>query len=417
MNRETIGDLCEHISELVEPQNHAGSLYLGLEHLVAGRCARVGGGVAADVQSSKFCFKKGDVLYSKLRPYLDKAILADTDGICTTELLVLRPKDGTDARFVVGVLHATTFIEHAMSGITGAQHPRTSWHRISEFRVPNLDPLVRWRIGDAVWALERARSLCEDASGAAEQLKQVAVRELFACGLSGAPRKETEIGPVPEGWVVERLDRRARVVSTAMSYEELKTLAPSNYANGETVVGIRVSDMNLTGNEIVIGRTALEKHVEPHVLKRCAAPATIVFPKRGAAIATNKKRLTTTWSVFDPNVIGVVAGDTLDQRFFFHWFQGFDLRAITEPGPTPQLNKKNLDPLPIPVPPSMEEQREIASVLDAIDAKIDLQRRKRALLEELFKTLLSKVMAGEIRAPDLDLSVSNQSEGRIEATG
>lgn len=66
---------------------------------------------------------------------------------------------------------------------------------------------------------------------------------------------------------------------------------------------------------------------------------TIVFPKRGAAIATNKKRLTDTWSVFDPNVIGVVPGGSINPRFLFQWFQFFDLKGITESGPTPQLNK------------------------------------------------------------------------------
>jgi type I restriction enzyme S subunit len=52
----------------------------------------------------------------------------------------------------------------------------------------------------------------------------------------------------------------------------------------------------------------------------------------------------------------------------------------------------------------MDEQREIVAVLDAIDRKIDLHRRKRAVLDELFKALLHKLMTGEIRVSGLDLS-------------
>jgi type I restriction enzyme S subunit len=108
--------------------------------------------------------------------------------------------------------------------------------------------------------------------------------------------------------------------------------------------------------------------------------------------------------VFDPNVIGVIAGAAVEQDFLFQWFQTFDLRTITEPGPTPQLNKKNLEPLIIPVPPTLKEQCEIVAILDAIDRKIDLHRKKRAVLDELFKALLHKLMTGEIRVGDLDLS-------------
>lgn len=52
----------------------------------------------------------------------------------------------------------------------------------------------------------------------------------------------------------------------------------------------------------------------------------------------------------------------------------------------------------------MEEQQEIVDILDVIDRKIDLHRRKKALLEELFKSLLHKLMTGEIRVDELDLS-------------
>jgi type I restriction enzyme S subunit len=60
----------------------------------------------------------------------------------------------------------------------------------------------------------------------------------------------------------------------------------------------------------------------------------------------------------------------------------------------------------MPLPP-LDEQHEIVTILDAIDRKIDLHRQKRAVLEELFKALLHKLMTGEIRVADLDLSALN----------
>ena len=59
--------------------------------------------------------------------------------------------------------------------------------------------------------------------------------------------------------------------------------------------------------------------------------------------------------------------------------------------------------------PNLEEQREIVTILDAIDRKIDLHRRKRAVLDDLFKALLHKLMTGEIRVSELDLSALQSS--------
>lgn len=102
----------------------------------------------------------------------------------------------------------------------------------------------------------------------------------------------------------------------------------------------------------------------------------------------------------------------MSQRFLFHWFQNFDLRTITEQGSTPQLNEKNLDPLLVPVPTEMDEQQEIVTVLDAIDRKIALHQQKRAVLEDLFKALVHKLMTGEIAVDELDLSALDRPPPR-----
>ena len=250
----------------------------------------------------------------------------------------------------------------------------------------------------------------------AATLKLAATQALFTRGLRGEPQKQTEIGPVPESWRVEQLGQCAEVISTRMAYSLLEHLEDSDVADRVRVLGIKVADMNLPGNEVELHTAAVERMLEESTAKHgCAPPRTIIFPKRGAAIATNKKRISVEWTAFDPNVIGVKAGNDLNQHFLFHWFQMFDLRTITDPGPTPQLNKKNLLPLALPVP-SLDEQREIADILDAIDRKIDLHRRKRAVLEELFKALLHKLMTGEIRAADLNLSVLPGEGAHTEKT-
>ena len=72
-------------------------------------------------------------------------------------------------------------------------------------------------------------------------------------------------------------------------------------------------------------------------------------------------------------------------------------------GTQKNINIQFLTPWPVVIPPK-DEQREIITILNAIDHKIDLHRKKSAVLDDLFKALLHKLMTGEFRVGDLDLS-------------
>ena len=145
-------DLCDLISEPVRSGAQPDALYLGLEHLAPGRLIRIGGRNASEMRSNTSAFQPGDVLYGKLRPYLDKAVLADEPGVCTTELLVLRAKANVDPRFLAAAVHSPSFLEYAIAGTTGVQHPRTSWAHTREFQMPAFAFCEQQGIADVLWA-------------------------------------------------------------------------------------------------------------------------------------------------------------------------------------------------------------------------------------------------------------------------
>jgi type I restriction enzyme S subunit len=101
-------------------------------------------------------------------------------------------------------------------------------------------------------------------------------------------------------------------------------------------------------------------------------------------------------------------GGSIEPKFAAAWLEvGFCHRKVYEGAGNkttiPNLSRARLAELPMPVP-AIDEQRDIVAILDAIDRKIELHRQKRAVLEELFKALLHKLMTGEIRVDELDLS-------------
>ena len=166
-----LGEVATLFTRGIDPANAGAKRYIGLEHIEPGNIRLQHWGKADDVRSLKTAFQQGDVLYGKLRPYLDKAVLAEWDGICSTDILVIKTQSSLLPEFLAYLVHTSQFIDYAISTTTGVNHPRTSWKALQKFSIP-LPPLEEQR--------EIARMLqAVDAKIAAEQARRAALEELF----------------------------------------------------------------------------------------------------------------------------------------------------------------------------------------------------------------------------------------------
>jgi len=155
----------------VHPSDVPNARYVGLEHLISGDIHIKQFGRANTTRSTKTVFEKGDILYGKLRPYLDKAAVAEWPGVCSTDILVLQPMEKRASLFLVYLMHTPFVLNHAIATTTGVNHPRTSWKALSQALVP-LPPLDEQR--------EIARILqTVDRKIEAEEARKEALDDLF----------------------------------------------------------------------------------------------------------------------------------------------------------------------------------------------------------------------------------------------
>ncbi|MDD5187192.1 MAG: restriction endonuclease subunit S, partial [Methanoregula sp.] len=119
---------------------HKKTKYVGLEHFESGHNHLLGYGDSQKFESNCSVFEKGDVLYGKLRPYLDKAVISDFDGICTTEVIVLNANEKTTNEFLIYLLHSKKFVEWTSHRSYGTKMPRTSIDLIGRY-IFSLPPL------------------------------------------------------------------------------------------------------------------------------------------------------------------------------------------------------------------------------------------------------------------------------------
>jgi type I restriction enzyme, S subunit len=162
----------------------------------------------------------------------------------------------------------------------------------------------------------------------------------------------------------------------------------------------KVSDMNLPGNEKFMRSS--NNWIDALTLKELKAKtfpsSTIVFPKIGAALLTNKKRMLVRDSVIDNNVMAVVVNEGSEclPEYLYHWFLTLDLGRIANPGTVPSLTSGRLEEVALPLPP-LSEQRKIAAVLGLVQRAMEQQERLIVLTTELRKSLLHKLFTEGLR--------------------
>ncbi len=130
-------------NEKVAPADYPELPYIGLDDIEAHAMRLLGSKPAASMKSSAKRFYPGDVLYSRLRPYLNKVWPSDRNGICSSEFIVMPGNHLVDPRFLALRLNAMDFVSFANS-LNAGDRPRVDFDQISTFCLPPFS-LVRQR--------------------------------------------------------------------------------------------------------------------------------------------------------------------------------------------------------------------------------------------------------------------------------
>jgi type I restriction enzyme S subunit len=132
-SRLSFSNIAELRNEKVIPSTVPSSRYVGLEHIEQNSLLLSGWGNAGDVDSQKQKFLKGDILFGKLRPYFRKVVVAPFDGICSTDIWVVKPIISTDRDFVFYWMASDEFINRATNASEGTKMPRAKWDWVSGY--------------------------------------------------------------------------------------------------------------------------------------------------------------------------------------------------------------------------------------------------------------------------------------------
>lgn len=352
--------------------------------------------------------KTNDIIFATIRPTLKRVAQVPSElnnEIASTAFCILRPNiTKVDDGFLFFTVSSDNFVAAVAELETGASYPAVRDIDIldQEILIPELS---EQKILSSVLNLVRNGLLLQSKIlKVLDQLKHATMHKLFTCGLRGEAQKETEIGLVPESWeIVPFSDIRQwlqygtsiRCTERQLRYPVLRIpnietgnilMEPLKYCDLDEAIASRYV---LKNGDMLFIRTN-------GVVERLGSCAVYEGEPKSALFASYLIRARLKCGVL-PRFVAFYFGSEIGSNLVKD-------RATPAADGKYNLNTGIIDSFPVPVPPTKKEQQEIVDILDAIDRKIDLHRRKKALLEELFKSLLHKLMTGEIRVDELDLS-------------
>ena len=385
----------------VDPAKAGYRRYVGLEHIQPGNVRLTSWGDPGSVKSAKAVFKPGDILFAKLRPYLDKAAIAESEGICSTDILVLTPGEHIDNWYFAFLAHHPFVLNHAISTTTGVNHPRTSWRALSVGLIP-LPPIPEQRaIAHVLRTVQRAKEATERVIAALKELKKSLMKHLFSYGpvpldqADQVPLKETEIGPVPEHWEVVRLGEVANVkggkrLPKGHKFSEKPTPYPYirvvDFRNG-TINKANLKFLTPEDYQLLKRYTISSKDVYISIAGTIGLVGVVPPDLDGANLTENAAKI-------------VLNDKRLDQLFLVYALSSErgqeQIHQRAAKTSQPKLALTRIRQIPIPLPPLLE-QREIVRILQTVDRKIEAEENRKRTLEALFKTLLHHLMTGRVR--------------------
>lgn len=362
--------------------------YIALDNIISWDATFVPSDSATD-GNSNLC-EAGDVLFSKLRPYLAKAYIPTKKSICSPEFLVLRPNEGTNNKFLLYFLLSKSFIFHIRNQVAGVKMPRTNWSQISCY--PILMPSPKEQEAIAEYLDKKSKKighnieLLERKADAYKRLRRSIINRAVTRGLNpDATMKPSGLGWntfIPENWGVGRI----------RNYFEFRN---------EKVSEIDYAPLSVTKNGVVPQMESVAKSMaEGDTRKKVCKDDFVVNSRsdRKGSCGTSPMdgSVSLIYIVLKPTQINPNFAD-----YYFRcndWVEEFYRNGKGIVADLWATNYSVMRNIEIALPPYIEQQQiaayldEKCGKIDAIIEKIDTQIKR---LKELKRSLINEVVTGK----------------------
>lgn len=336
---------------------------------------------ADEVGPSTYAFAKGTVLYSKLRPYLNKVVVADADGMATTELVPLRCDESKVVPdYLAHFLRSPTFLAFATNVVAGAKMPRMVMGEFWGYPVPLPALEEQRRIAAILDQAETLRTQRRQVLAHLDTLTQSLFLDMF-----GDPMAN------PKGWIAQPLQKVCDLIN------DCPHSTPDWTSSG--VICLRTSNLTIGGWNWADTRYVSEATFRDRSKRGYLVAGDIVLSREGtvgiAAIVQDGMELCMGQRLVQVRPVSSALEPEYLLRHLLYVLSPSRISQLMVGSTSQHLNVKELRALQIPCPP-LALQQTFATRIQAIAALKASHRAALVQLDALFASLQQRAFAGEL---------------------
>jgi type I restriction enzyme S subunit len=396
-----IKDIAEINPDSISPKTSKNTLinYIDLESVKNGKILAIKEMQFRDAPSrAKRVVKKGDVLFSTVRPYLKNFTIIENEQenlIASTGFAILRAKENSDAGFIYQTLYSDIFMNQIIIEMKGSNYPAVNASDVEkvEILLPTIEE--QQKIASILTTVDKHIDETEQLIVKTQELKKGLMQQLLTKGIGHTEFKQTELGEIPFNWKVKKLGECLDVLGGyAFKSKDAKEagipwLKIANVGLGK----IKWDDTSFLPIDY------LEKYSEYQIRYGdivMAMTRPILNGKVKIAVYQDEQASLLNQRVCKFEILNGI----IEKSYFYQvanmreFIQNIEyLIAGTDP---PNVSAQQIKNVLIRLP-DLEEQQKIAQILSTVDEQIEIYEQEKAKYEELKKGLMQQLLTGQIR--------------------
>lgn len=370
-------------------------------------------------KSTKNSFKKGDILYGKLRPYLNKVLIANKNGVCSTEIIPINAEPLCSNKYIFYWLKSSIFLRYVNDVSYGVNMPRlgTSDGNRAPFRLAPLaeQKIIAEKLGTLLAQVDSAKARLEQIPQILKRFRQSVLSAAVSGKLTEEWREERLL--TIDDWLITCVGNIAQVATGKTP----KRTEPKYWDNGS----ISWLTSSSTGNSIT---TSAEQFVTELALKECTlklfGPGTLLLAMYGEGKTRGQVTELKLNAACNQACAAIIVIEEKVHRSFMkiRLMENYEeTRKTAVGGNQPNLNLNKVREFSINLP-SLEEQAQIVNRVGQLFAYADtIEKQVQAALlrvNNLTQSILAKAFRGELTAqwraenPDL-INGENSAEALL----